>query len=87
MRSFCNLLLIGWGIVMIKKIRLSPEIESRLVVVSQQIGLKEDEIIAEAIINYLEDFEDIKDVQERLSNRPDHYLSLEEVEKELGLAD
>ena len=38
-------------------------------------------------MNYLEEFEDIKDAQERLSNRPNRYLSLEEVEKELGLAD
>jgi RHH-type rel operon transcriptional repressor/antitoxin RelB len=72
---------------MIKNVNLSPEIESRLSVISQQIGLGEDELILEAIINYLEDFEDIKDAQERLSNPPEHYLSLEEVEKELGLAD
>ena len=44
-------------------------------------------MILEAIINYLEELEDIKDVQERLSNPPAHYLFLEEVEKELGLAD
>jgi RHH-type rel operon transcriptional repressor/antitoxin RelB len=72
---------------MIKNVHLSPEIESRLSVISQQIGLGEDELILEAIINYLEDFEDMKDAKERLSNPPEHYLSLEEVEKELDLAD
>jgi predicted DNA-binding protein len=72
---------------MIKNINLSPEIESRISVISQRIGLGEDELILEAIINYLEDFEDLKNAQERLSKPPDRYLSLEEVEKELGLAD
>ncbi|MEA5536753.1 CopG family transcriptional regulator [Crocosphaera sp. XPORK-15E] len=70
---------------MMKNINLSPEIESRLSIISQKIGLGEDELIVEAIINYSEDFEDIKDAQERLLNPPDHYLSLEEVEKELSL--
>ncbi len=76
-----------WNITMIKNVHLSPEIESRLSAMSQRVGLEEDELILEAIINYLEELEDVKDVQERLSNPPDRYLSLEEVEKELGLAD
>jgi hypothetical protein len=38
-------------------------------------------------MNYLEDFEDIQEAQIRLSTPPDRYLSLEEVDKELGLAD
>lgn len=72
---------------MIQNVHLSPEIESKLSVISQQVGLGKNELIVEAIMNYLEDFEDIKDAQERLSNPPSRYLSLEEVEKELGLAD
>ena len=53
----------------------------------RKVGLGEDELITEAIMNYLEDFEDIQEAQVRLSTPPDRYLSLEEVEKELGLAD
>jgi RHH-type rel operon transcriptional repressor/antitoxin RelB len=68
---------------MTKTLNLSPEIEAQLSQVSQQTGLKEDELILEAIISYLEDFEDIKEAQERLLNHPDRYLTLEEVEKEL----
>ncbi len=72
---------------MVLSINLSPEIESKLFLISQKIGIKEDELIQDAIINYLEEFEDINDAQERLSNPPNSYLNLEEVEKELDLAD
>ena len=72
---------------MVKSINLSPAIESRLLLLSQQIGVGEDELIQNAIINYLEEFEDLNDAQERLSNPPNSYLNLEDVEKELGLAD
>jgi RHH-type rel operon transcriptional repressor/antitoxin RelB len=72
---------------MTKTLNLSLEIEAQLSQVSQQTGLKEDELILEAILSYLEDFADIKEAQERLINPPDRYLTLEEVEKELGLAD
>ena len=70
-----------------KTINLSPEIESKLTNISQQMGKTEDKLIEEALINYLEDLEDIKDAEERLASPPNHYLTLEEVEKELGLAD
>lgn len=68
---------------MIKNINLSQDIEKRLFTISQEMGRKEDDLIEEAIITYLEDFEDIKDAQERLSNPPDRYFTLEEVEEEL----
>ncbi|GEM_PF-3346438 len=71
---------------MIKNINLSQDIHTRLFAISRQVGRKEDDLIEEAIITYLEDFEDIKDAQERLFNPPDRYLTLEEVEEELGLA-
>jgi predicted DNA-binding protein len=72
---------------MIKNLELSQDIQKRLSTISQQIGRKEDELIKEAIINYLEDFEDLKDVQERLADLPEKYLTLEQVEQELDLAD
>jgi RHH-type rel operon transcriptional repressor/antitoxin RelB len=54
--------------------------------ISQQIGRTETELIEEAILNYLEDLEDIQEAQNRLGNPPERYLTLEEVEQELGLA-
>jgi RHH-type rel operon transcriptional repressor/antitoxin RelB len=54
--------------------------------ISQQIGRTETELIEEAILNYLEDLEDIQEAQNRLGNSPERYLTLEEVEQELGLA-
>jgi predicted DNA-binding protein len=71
---------------MIKAINLTESIEKRLLAICQQIGCKENELIEEAVLNYLEDFEDIQDANDRLSNRPEKYLTLAEVEQELGLA-
>jgi RHH-type rel operon transcriptional repressor/antitoxin RelB len=67
-------------------INLSNGIHSRLMTISQQIGRTETELIEEAILNYLEDLEDMQDAQNRLFNPPECYLTLEEVEQELGLA-
>ena len=71
---------------MSKTINLSNGIHSRLMTISQQIGRTETELIEEAILNYLEDLEDIQKAQNRLGNPPERYLTLEEVEQELGLA-
>ncbi len=49
------------------------------------MGCKENELIEEAIINYLKDFEDIQNANYHLSNRPERYLTMAEVEQELGL--
>jgi len=67
-------------------INLSNGIHSRLMTISQQIGRTETELIEEGILNYLEDLEDIQEAQNRLENPPERYLTLEEVEQELGLA-
>lgn len=71
---------------MTKTINLAENIEKRLLAICQPIGREENELIEEAILNYLEDFEDSRDAQERLSNRPECYFTLAEVEQELGLA-
>lgn len=67
-------------------INLSNGIHSRLMTISQQIGRTETELIEEAILSYVEDLEDIQEVRNRLINPPERYLTLEEVEQELGLA-
>jgi len=66
---------------MTTNIYLSPQIENRLLILAQELGKKEDELIQEAIINYLEDWEDFITARKRLINRPEHYLTLEEVER------
>jgi RHH-type rel operon transcriptional repressor/antitoxin RelB len=71
---------------MTKTINLAENIEERLLAICQQIGREEEELIEEAILNYLEDLEDSRDAQERLANRPERYFTLAEVEQELGLA-
>ncbi len=72
---------------MITNLSLPQQIENRLLLLAQELGRKEDDLIQEAIVNYLEDWEDIRDAQERLSNPPQRYLTLEEVEQELDLDD
>jgi RHH-type rel operon transcriptional repressor/antitoxin RelB len=71
---------------MTKTINLAENIEERLLANCQQIGREENELIEEAILNYLEDLEDSRDAQERLANCPERYFTLAEVEQELGLA-
>ena len=54
---------------MTKTINLAENIEERLLAICQQIGREENELIEEAILNYLEDLDDSRDAQERLANR------------------
>ena len=49
---------------MIKTINLAENIEERLLAICQQIGREENELIEEAILNYLEDLEDSRDAQD-----------------------
>ncbi len=66
---------------------LSPQLENRLSILAQKLGKKEVELIEEALINYMEDLEDIKDAKERLQYPLESYLTIEEMEKSLGLED
>ncbi|MEB3226779.1 MAG: hypothetical protein VKJ27_00210 [Synechocystis sp.] len=70
-----------------KTTHLSPELQQRLWAVSQQLGRPETDLLQEAVLNFLEEFEDAQDAQQRLENPPEHDLTLAEVEQELGLAD
>jgi len=65
---------------------LSPQLENRLSILAQELGKQEAELIEEALINYLEDLEDIRDAEYRLDN-PESYVTLDELEKSLELAD
>ena len=64
---------------------LSPNIENRLSILAHELGKKEDELLQDAIISYLEDLEDIRDAEIRLSDSLNSYLTMEEMEKRLGL--
>ena len=70
-----------------KNLTISPDIENRLLMVSQQLGRPETELVQEAVLSFLEDVEDIQDAQQRLQHPPERYLTLKKVEQELGLAD
>lgn len=65
---------------------LSPQVENRLSILANELGKKEEDLLQDAIISYLEDLEDVRDAEYRLNN-PESYLTLDELEKSLDLAD
>lgn len=67
-------------------IRLTPDIEKRLDALAKKTGRSKTYYAREAIQEYLEDLEDYYLAETRMQkNLPE--LSLEEMEKRLGLAD
>lgn len=67
---------------------LSPQIEKRLQIIADSLGKDKDKIVEDAIISFLEDLEDIRDAEARLNDDPlESYLTIEEMEKRLGLED
>lgn len=65
-------------------IRLDPEIEGRLERLAQKTGRTKTFYAREAILEHLDDLEDIYLVKQRLE-RPGKTLSAEDVKHELGL--
>ena len=65
-------------------IRLDPEIESRLERLAQKTGRTKTFYAREAILEHLDDLEDIYLVKQRLE-RPGKTLSAEDVKHVLGL--
>lgn len=65
-------------------IRLHPEVEKRLSDLAKKTGRTKTFYAREAILNYVEDLEDIYLALEVLKN-PGEISTLEEVRKELGL--
>lgn len=66
-------------------IRLSPDVEKRLDELSKKTGRTKTYYVREAIIEYIDDLEDYYLAAGRLDH-PAKRWTLEEVEKELGLA-
>jgi RHH-type transcriptional regulator, rel operon repressor / antitoxin RelB len=67
-------------------IRLPKEIENRLADLAVKTGRTKTYYAREAILEYIDDLEDIYLVQER-TKKPGRRMTMEEVEKELGLGD
>jgi len=71
-------------------VRLPQEIEKRLAALSRSTGRTKTFYVREAILEYLDDLEDVYLAEKRLGG---HYagrgrtVSLDELERELGLAD
>jgi RHH-type rel operon transcriptional repressor/antitoxin RelB len=66
-------------------IQLPPEVEQRLKAIAERTGRSQSEHAREAILRYLEDFEDELIALERLE-RPERRWTLEDLERELDLA-
>jgi len=67
-------------------IRLSQDIEKRLEKLSKRTGRTKTYYAREAIVEHIDDLEDYYLAVDRLKN-PGRRWTMEEVEKELGLAD
>jgi RHH-type transcriptional regulator, rel operon repressor / antitoxin RelB len=67
-------------------VRLEPEIERRLDVIASKTGRSKSYYARKAIIEAIEDWEDVAEAIERLEN-PGRFYTLEEVKAELGLED
>ena len=67
-------------------LRLSNDVESRLNQLAERTGRTKTFYAKEAILKYLDDIEDTYIAINRLE-KPSKRISLEEVEKELGLDD
>ena len=67
-------------------IRLPPELERRLEALARKTGRSKTYYAREAILAYLEDLEDTYLALERLE-RDGPRVTLEELERDLGLAD
>jgi RHH-type transcriptional regulator, rel operon repressor / antitoxin RelB len=65
---------------------LPKEIENRLADLAVKTGRTKTYYAREAILEYIDDLEDIGLVQERMK-KPGRRMTMEEVEKELGLGD
>ena len=75
---------------MATSIRLAPEIEQRLDFLSAQTGRTKAFYLRQIIENGLDDLEDYylaADVMERIRKGEERVFTLEEVERDLGLAD
>ncbi len=66
-------------------IRLPENIEARLGLLAQETGLTKTALAREAILEHLDDLEDLYRSQAR-ARKNRKTISLEEVERELGLA-
>ena len=65
-------------------IEMDPNLEQRLDRVVAQRGQSRDALVQQAILEYLEDLEDISDAEYR-TQHPGKLYSAEEVKRELGL--
>ena len=65
-------------------IKLTPDVEQRLKAIAERTGRSQSEHASEAILRYLEDFEDEMIALERL-DRPGRRWTLDDLERELDL--
>lgn len=71
-------------------VRIPDELYQRLQILAEQTGRTATFYVREAVIEYLDDLEDIylaENILEKIRRGEDRTYSLEEVERELGLAD
>ena len=67
-------------------LKLPPEFQKLLDQMSSETGLSPEHIAFDALADRLEDFEDLKIVEERMRNPEGPSIPIEEVMRELGMS-
>jgi RHH-type rel operon transcriptional repressor/antitoxin RelB len=69
-------------------VRLDPDLEARLDAVARRMGRSKSSIMRSALLDKIEEFEDIAAIEEALHNPDDSRpVSLEDLKRQLGLDD
>ena len=66
-------------------LEFSQNVQNRLIALSQELHRNVNELVEEAVLDYLADYEDLQEAEARLANPPKCYLDLAQVEKDLDL--
>ncbi|RIV83463.1 ribbon-helix-helix protein, CopG family [Aurantiacibacter xanthus] len=67
-------------------VRLDPELEARLTAVAKRMGRSKSHLAREALIERIEELEDLALLEEALRNpEPGENITLDQLKRELGL--
>jgi predicted DNA-binding protein len=64
-------------------LEFSENVQNRLIALSQELHRNVNELVEEAVLDYLADYEDLQEAEARLANPPKRYLNLAQVEKDV----
>jgi len=64
-------------------LEFSQNVQNRLIALSKELHCNINDLVEEAVLDYLADYEDLQEAEARLANPPKRYLNLSQVEKDV----